>query len=410
MSFVADRRKSYRVIFVGFAVALTTTSLILYGTMMVLFVGAIMRRARLNTETEPKEGPRVSILKPLAGQDDDLEDNLESFARLVYPDFEILFGVASASDPAWSVASSFVARHPEISARVVLTVPDAAINPKVAQLVGLESVATGDVCVISDSNVRVSPAYLWSLVHGLEEPTVGMVTSLFVGSGERTLGAAIENLQLCASSAPGLVAMNAVAARPITVGKSMAMRRGDLTRLGGFGKVGGVLAEDHALGRLVLDAGFSIKTSLEPIENRNVTGTLRRTVERHTRWSKTRRTILPLGFFGEPLLMPSAISGLCLAVVPGLITAIFFGVSCVVQIGGAVAAVYLLRGRALRWWHAPLELVRTLVMLGCWAGAFGGGRIEWRGHHFKVRRGSVIVPVAAPGIRSRAPSRERLAA
>jgi ceramide glucosyltransferase len=238
-----------------------------------------------------------------------------------------------------------------------------------------------------------------------------MVTSLFVGTGEKTLGAAIENLQLCASSAPGLVAMNAVAARPITVGKSMAMRRCDLARLGGFGRVGGVLAEDHALGRLVLDAGFSIMTSLEIVENRNVTGTMRRTIERHTRWSKTRRTLHPLGFFGEPLLLPMAISGLCLLLVPRTVTAILFGISSVAQVGGAVYAVHLLRGRALRWWHVPLELVRTVVVLVCWAGgAFGGGRIEWRGHHFKVRRGSVIVPVDGRSIRARAQTRERLAA
>ncbi len=184
----------------------------------------------------------------------------------------------------------------------------------------------------------------------------------------------------------------------------------DLTRLGGFGMVGGVLAEDHALGRMMLDAGFSITTSLDVVENRNVKGTMRRTMERHTRWSKTRRTILPLGFFGEPLLMPAAISGVCFALVPGTISGVLFCLSCLIQIGGAVTAVYLLRGNALRWWHAPLELVRTLVMLVCWAGAFGGGRIEWRGHHFKVRRGSVIVPVGVRAIRARSQPRERLAA
>ncbi|MGA2448977.1 MAG: glycosyltransferase [Polyangiaceae bacterium] len=393
------------------ALVLTATSLGLHGAMMGLFALAMRRRARGASESHPAAAPRVSILKPLAGEDDDLAENLESFARLAYPEFEILFGVASKADPAFSLASCFVARHPELDARVVLTAPDAAVNPKVAQLVGLESVATGEICVISDSNVRVSPAYLWSLVQGLGDATVGMVTSLFVGTGEKTLGAAIENLQLCASSAPGLVAMNAVAARPITVGKSMAMRRCDLARLGGFVRVGGVLAEDHALGRLVLDAGFSIMTSLDIVENRNLTGSLRRTIERHTRWSKTRRTLQPLGFFGEPLLMPIAISGLCFLLAPGPVMGVLFGISSVAQIGGAIYAVRVLRGRALRWWHAPLELVRTVVVLVCWAGgAFGGGRIEWRGHHFKVKRGSVIVPVEGRSIRARAQARERLAA
>jgi hypothetical protein len=39
--------------------------------------------------------PRVTLFKPLAGRDDDLDANLESFARIDYPSFEILFGVAS---------------------------------------------------------------------------------------------------------------------------------------------------------------------------------------------------------------------------------------------------------------------------------------------------------------------------
>ncbi len=199
--FVTNRRKSCDVVFLGLAVAITTTSLVLYGTMMVLFIVAMRRRARLGTLPSPTASPRVSILKPLAGEDDDLVENLESFARLAYPAFEILFGVASVTDPAYAIASAFVSRHPEVAARLVLTAPEAAINPKVAQLVGLESVATGEICVISDSNVRVSPTYLSSLVRELDDQTVGMVTSLFVGTGERTIGAAIENLS-CARPRP----------------------------------------------------------------------------------------------------------------------------------------------------------------------------------------------------------------
>ena len=38
---------------------------------------------------------------------------------------------------------------------------------------------------------------------GARRPRVGMVTSLFAGTGERTLGAALENLQLCASTGAG---------------------------------------------------------------------------------------------------------------------------------------------------------------------------------------------------------------
>src|SRR5271165_1611084 len=190
--------------FVQIAVAMTAASLVLYGSMMGLFMGALIKR-RARRPAAVDRAPRVSILKPLAGHDDDLEANLESFARLDYPSFELLLGIASLTDPVYQVARHFVASHANqvgFSVRIVVTDPDVAINPKVAQLVGLERAATGDVYVISDSNVRVRPDYLWSLVAELADERVGLVTSLFGGNGERTLGAALENLQLCAAVAP----------------------------------------------------------------------------------------------------------------------------------------------------------------------------------------------------------------
>ena len=42
----------------------------------------------------------VSILKPVAGADDELRENLESFAALDYPAYELLIGLASPDDPA----------------------------------------------------------------------------------------------------------------------------------------------------------------------------------------------------------------------------------------------------------------------------------------------------------------------
>jgi ceramide glucosyltransferase len=390
-----------------FAVALTIASLVLYATMMALFARTILRR-RETRRTDLFVAPRVTIFKPLAGSDDDLEANLESFSRIDYPDFEILFGVASMSDAALPAARRFAARHPKLDVRIVVTDPDAATNPKVAQLVGLERAATGDVYVISDSNVRVSNGYLWSLVAELADERVGMVTSLFAGTGERTLGAALENLQLCASTVPGLLAMNAVTPRTFTVGKSMAVRRRDLARLGGFQPVGEVLAEDHVLGRRFLDSGFAIRTSLDPVENRNVACSVARTIERHTRWSKMRRALFPAGFLGEPILMPIVVASFALALAPGTAMAALFAAACIVQTASAMLAVHLLRGHGLSWRYIPLEIVRSYVALFCWLRACGSRRIEWRGHAFLLKRGTAIVPVAASHDRSA--GRARLAA
>jgi ceramide glucosyltransferase len=390
------------------AVALTAASFALYGAMMILFArGMYKQRTRRRRPLE--RAPRVTVFKPLAGGDDDLEANLESFARLDYPSYEVLFGVASADDSAVPVARRFLARHPKLDARLVMTDPAAAINPKAAQLVGLERVATGDVYVISDSNVRVRPDYLWSMVERLADPSVGLVSSLFAGSGERTLGAALENLELCCHSAPGLVALDAVSDRPLSIGKSMAMRRRDLARLGGFIPVGGVLAEDHVLGRRFFEAGFRVSMSPEAVENRNVDCTIGRTFERHTRWSKMRRTLFPVGFTFEPLMTPIVTASVGMLIAPGKVTAAVFGATCIVQTAIALGAVRLLRGHGMSWRYIPLELVRSYVMLLCWCRAWASRRVDWRGHLFVMGRGTAILPVATPG-RERASSRARLAA
>jgi ceramide glucosyltransferase len=398
-------------------VALTVASLAMYVAMMVLFVRAVVARGprrsaargRLTQNRRPgQSAPRVSIFKPLAGADDDLDDNLESLARLDYPSFEILFGVATRTDPALRVARAFAARHPEVETAIVVTDPGAAVNPKVAQLVGLERRASGEVFVISDSNVRVRKAYLRSMVAELDDPRIGVVTSLFSGAGERSLGAAIENLQICASTAPGCAAMDAVsrfsedrwgkegaAVRPLTVGKSMAVRRRDLARLGGFGAVGNVLAEDHVLGVRLMDAGFRARLSTEIVENRNVQCSVHGTIERHTRWAKTRCSLFPFVFHVEPMLTPILVATLGLVLAPGRLSAALWLVACTTQMTGAIVAVRLLRGTPTPWYHAPLEIVRSFLYILCWARACVSRRITWRGHAFVVQRGSTIVPATA---------------
>jgi ceramide glucosyltransferase len=389
------------------ALALTVISWALYLTMMALFLRGMWCRRRSSRVTIDR-APRVTIFKPLAGRDDDLEANLESFARIDYPSFEILLGVASPDDPAYPIARRFVRTHPRIDARVVVTDRDAAVNPKVAQLVGLERAATGEVYVISDSNVRVRPGYLWSLVAELSDERVGMVSSLFAGTGERTLGAALENLQLCCYAAPGLVATDAVSRRPMTIGKSMAIRRRDLARLGGFLPVGDVLAEDHALGRRFLDAGFVARTSLDAVENRNIGCSLARTLERHTRWSKMRRVLHPVAFAFEPMMTPIVVASIGLVLAPGKVTAGLLSATCVLQTAAALMAVRVLRGHWLSWRYIPLEVMRSYVGLLCWARACVSRRIEWRGNAFMMTKGTRIVPVT-PGA-ERAAARARLAA
>ncbi|HNF97823.1 MAG TPA: glycosyl transferase, partial [Pseudomonadota bacterium] len=89
---------------------MTYLSLVLFvlatvGVLCLAIQTGFLRRflaAKVRVPTQPL--PPISILKPLSGCDDGLLANLESFAALDHPDYEVLLGVHTIDDPAVSVA------------------------------------------------------------------------------------------------------------------------------------------------------------------------------------------------------------------------------------------------------------------------------------------------------------------
>jgi len=371
----------------------TAISASLYAVVCTTFLWTMLRR---RPSPPLAVRPWVSILKPVAGADDDLRANLETFADLEYPAYEIVFGVASRADPAVPVVEAFRAAHPDLKTRLVWTTPPRGLvlNPKVAQLIDLTAAARGSVLVVSDANVHVSPTYLRSVVGSLLRPGVGLVSSVIAGTGERTFGAALENAQLGAAVAPAVVTAHRLAGRPITVGKSMAMRRADLERVGGWESVGGVLAEDDVLGQRFHALGFGVELSLDPVYNRNVRATALRTVERHSRWSRMRRGIVPTCFAFEPLLWPFIIASLVWCASPSALSAKLVLCALALQMIGALISHTLLQARRPLLLTA-LEPARAVAGFAAWLLAVASRRVSWRGNVFVCGEGSKLIPVRA---------------
>src|SRR5579864_8235473 len=63
----------------------------------------------------------VSILKPLAGLDLDLESNLRTFFEQDYPSFEILFAVREPGDPAVAVVEKLRHEYPNVPSQLLIT-------------------------------------------------------------------------------------------------------------------------------------------------------------------------------------------------------------------------------------------------------------------------------------------------
>ena len=254
-----------------------------------------------STTTEP----RVSILKPLSGLDDCLEENLASFARLTGVAYEVILSAEREGDPAVPAARRVMARFPEAPFRLVVGggTGIALSNPKVERLVAAARAARGEIFFVSDSNVRVEPGDLAATVAAFDDPTVGCVSNVFTGAGARSFGAAIESLHLLTFVLPGTV-LAAAGGVACVVGKSMALTRAAHDAIGGFAAFTHVLAEDQAIGCAVKAAGFRIALSEIVVRNVTVTRSLRRALDRQMRWGKIRYSFSKLTYTGELLLNP----------------------------------------------------------------------------------------------------------
>lgn len=344
--------------------------------------------------------PPVSILKPLKGEDDGLYANLASFAQLDYPRFEILFGIASADDPAIAVAERVRRDHPQVAISIVVCPPSRALNPKVSTLEQLSMRARFDMQLISDSNVRVSPSYLRDLACETADPRVALVTSPVVGVGERTGSALFENLHLASYVARATMAALVYGNRACVIGKSMLFRASHLALVGGWRPFHDVLAEDYLIGNAFERAGFRVALSPHPVATVNRSWTLERFVNRHLRWGQMRRRISIFAWAVELLQNPIPLF-VALAVLAPILDeahAPAWGAGAALAIAVKVAAdLALMRrmGRSVPAGLAPLGIIAKDLLIGAlWMVAAFRRTIDWRGNVMLMGAGTRLLPLS----------------
>jgi ceramide glucosyltransferase len=345
----------------------------------------------------PAGRPGISVLKPLCGVDDGLAENLACFAALDWPEYEVLLGVRDTGDAAWPVALAAARRWPG-RFRVVLQRGEPGWNPKVNQLVTLAREARHEVLVVSDSNVRVARGYLAEIAAHLEVPEVGLVTHPIVGVGERRLGSLFENLHLAGSIGPGVAAAKRLAGRDLVIGKSMALRRGDLAALGGFESAKDVLAEDYLIGvRVSRELGKRVALASTPVENVSQGRSLGDFTGRYRRWAVMQRQIVgSWTCLAQALLNPVLLAlGACL-LEPGGSTAAAAAVVAAAKSLLDGASARRLRSGGFAWRQLALVPLKDLVFAWAWARGFLEDHVVWRGNRLRVLPGSALRPAEVP--------------
>jgi ceramide glucosyltransferase len=332
----------------------------------------------------------VSIIKPVCGLDDELEQNLESFTRIRGVSHEIILSVADGHDPALAVIERVRARHPLAPFRVVIGGDDELErgNRKVARLIAAAPHATGRILFISDSNVRIEPDDLAGTIVAFDDSRVGCVSNLFTGAGAQTFGASIEALHLLSFVATGSV-LAATAKVPCVVGKSMAISREALEAVGGFARFARVLAEDQAIGLAVKEAGYDVVLSPVVVRNIIVRRTLRRALDRQIRWNKIRYAFSKGTYASELLVNPLPFAVLAAMIGPLAILplTIILRIAQVAILAAATDAPLTARELLM----VPLL---DLLQFGAQFVPFLDDTVTWRGCRLRVGPNTVLMETA----------------
>jgi ceramide glucosyltransferase len=336
--------------------------------------------------------PPVSILKPLKGTDREMYETLRSHGHQEYPEYEIIFGVSEADDPAVELVKKLRQEFPQRAIQVMVCEQKLGANIKVSNLVQMAREARYDTFVVSDSDICVPPDYLQQVVAPLSQADVGLVTCLYRGAAAGTFGSRLESLGISTDFIPGVLAARTIE-RGIRfgLGSTLAFRRQDLQAIGGFESFADYLADDYELGRRIAALGREIKLSTVIVETFLPDYTLREFFRHQLRWARTIRDARRLGYLGLVLTFGLPWALLTLALAQGATWAAMLFPAAV----GARLAMALVFSRIVLQdtqaytllWLVPLhDFISPLV----WAFSLAGNTVAWRSDPFRLKDGKLV--------------------
>jgi ceramide glucosyltransferase len=368
-------------------VILTTALAVLLTGSLVYCVLIVIATRRFLSATLPAPGDKapISVLKPLCGHDDGLEENLRSFVTQDYPEYEVLFGVHRPDDPAVAVAEKIVSEFSgRIRARLVITGESPIPNAKAFSLNRLVREARYDVLVMSDSDVRVTPTLLSHLAQEFQDDHIGLISCPYRAVAGKSLWSRLEAIGMNTELLGGVMVARMVEGMRFALGCTVAVRRSVLEDMGGFGYLQEFLAEDFVIGRRAAELGHGVLLSSYVIEHRIGSQNMMSNLGHRMRWARSTRRSRPLGYWGQIFTYPLPLALLLCAAYPAawpvlLLTVVMRGAAALTTARDVVHDPVTQK----QWWLLP---VQDVIGFFVWISGFVGDKIIWRNRKCTVLR------------------------
>ncbi len=334
----------------------------------------------------------ISILKPLAGLDLDLESNLRTFFEQDYPAFEILFAVKDAGDPAAEVVERLRKEYPRVVTRLLVTGEPPYPNAKVFSLDLMSAAAAHDLLVMSDSDIRVTPNFLRTVAAEFQDASLGVATCPYRAVAGPSFWSRLEVLGMNTDFMAGILVARMLTGMRFAVGPTIVARRKVLASIGGFDRLKNYLAEDFVMGKFAAEAGHGVILSSYVIEHHIGSTGWRENTAHRLRWTRSTRRSRRFGYIGQVFTMPVPLAlVVCLAhpawwpLLP--LTLALRGLAAYVVSARVLQA-------KLNWLLLPIE---DLAGFGFWIAGFFGNTITWRGRRYRLQADGQFELMTSPG-------------
>jgi ceramide glucosyltransferase len=341
--------------------------------------------------------PSVSNLKPIRGLDAEAYENFASYCRQDYPDYELLFAIGDGDEAVSEVLERLKREFPERRIRVIHVAGHTAPNDKVFKLARLVAEAQNEVLVINDSDVRVRPDYLRSVVAPLRDSKVGAATCLYVSTHEQSLIQKLQSIGMICDFFPGIFVARQLDGVKFAFGQTIVTTRQHIANFGGFAVIQNRPADDLLVGRLVAAQGLKVELLPYAVETVADFHSFSQFFFKRLRWMTVMRHMRPWGHLGLIFTQGLAWSLVAFAFRPTRLVALVYvgGYLFMRLVTTWLIGVWGMRQKGI-WKKMPLIPLWDAWALVIWLLSFSRRSIRWRDIQYRIR-GGVLVPVTPAG-------------
>jgi ceramide glucosyltransferase len=343
----------------------------------ILAIIATLCHKRQPPTPNPQPHP-VSILKPVYGKDADFYAAIRTHALQQYPEFEILFGIRRADDPAAADVERLSAEFPGLPIRLV-ECHTSAPNMKVGSLIDLAREARHPILIVNDSDISVPSDYIRDVTAPLSDASIGLVTCLYRAE-VHDWPSRFEALAIATDFAPSTLVARMFGVSDFALGSTLAFRRADLDRIGGFQAIADYLADDYQLGRHLHSLGMRNVISEVVVSTRLAAESWLGAWRHQVRWARTIRLSGGAGYAGLPITYASlwaliaAIFGLWWIALPLL----------AIRLAMAITCGWFLLGASDVWKYCYAIPLRDLWGVAVWGAGLAGRQVTWRDQKLRL--------------------------